>query len=78
MEESKGIEVTKELRNENDELQNGVPEMQNIEKIENEKFQNGSGDNGEHQPLKIKSKVSFMQLSEIRFINSKFRLVTLM
>lgn len=59
MEESKEIEVTDELRNENEDVQNG--EVQNvtdsIASIENEKLQNGSGDNGEHQPLKIKSKV---------------------
>lgn len=51
-------EVNEELRNENDEC-NGCGEVKNvIGSSEEEKLQNGSGDNGEPQPLKIKSKVS--------------------
>lgn len=59
MEDSKGIDLTdltEELRNVNDELRNGCEEVKNgVSDCEN--FKNGSGDNGEHQPLKIKSKV---------------------
>lgn len=57
MEESKEIEVTEELRNENDGARNGQGQNVTDVPIDNEKIQNGSGDNGEHQPLKIKSKV---------------------
>lgn len=62
MEENKELEVIEELRSENDELRNGFEELPVVTgskgSSENEKPQNGSGDNGEHQPLKIKSKVS--------------------
>lgn len=60
MEVNKELEVTEELRNENDVLRDGNLQVVTDSKDnnENEKLQNGSGDNGEAQPLKIKSKVS--------------------
>lgn len=51
MEEIKEIDLTEEYRNENDEVLNVT------DSIEKEKLHNGSGDNGERQPLKLKSKV---------------------
>lgn len=63
MEESKEIEATEELQNEN---RNGGEEQnvivaRNDKDLKVERVQNGSGDNGE--PVPIKSKVNFEKCS---------------
>lgn len=77
-------EVNEELRNENDGERNDCVEVKNvIDTSEKEKLQNGSGDNGESQPLKIKSKVSLESVFQFGkakhspfFLYFKFRSAT--